>query len=136
MKFCQMLVCCMTNISNMSLTQCWILETRSRPFYDFIKMIIQQDLDIFLIIVFISFLKEHKNTKYIYKYKITQKLVKLKEEKNCEISEFLNRKQSHLQDPCNIQDGNLPDINSPRPKAIKRCCEGSGRTQISLEYDK
>ena len=30
-----------------SLTQCWRLETSSRPFYDFIKMTIYQDLPIF-----------------------------------------------------------------------------------------
>ena len=47
MKLGQILVCCMTNISNMFLAQCWRLETSSRPFYDFIKMTIQQDLAIF-----------------------------------------------------------------------------------------
>ena len=46
MKFCQILVCCMTNISNIFLPQCWRLETSSRLFYDFIKMTIQQDLAI------------------------------------------------------------------------------------------
>ena len=40
MKFGQILVCCMTNISNMFLAQCWRLETSPRPFYDFIKMTI------------------------------------------------------------------------------------------------
>ena len=44
MKFGQILVCCITNISNMFLAQCWRLKTSSRPFYDFIKMTIQQDL--------------------------------------------------------------------------------------------
>ena len=44
MKFGQILVCCMTNISAMFLAQCWRLETTSRPFYDFIKMTIQRDL--------------------------------------------------------------------------------------------
>ena len=39
MKFGQILVCCMTNISNMFLAECWRLETSSRPF--------QQDLAIF-----------------------------------------------------------------------------------------
>ena len=39
-------LCCMTNISNMFLTQCWKLETRSRTFY-FIKMAILWDLVIF-----------------------------------------------------------------------------------------
>ena len=33
--------------SNMFLTQCWGLETSSTPFYDFMKMTIQQDLVIF-----------------------------------------------------------------------------------------
>ena len=47
MKFDQILVCCMTNISNMFLAECWRLETSSRLFYDFIKMTIQQDLAIF-----------------------------------------------------------------------------------------
>ena len=47
MKFGQILVCCMTNISNMFLAECWRLETSSRLFYDFIKMAIQQDLAIF-----------------------------------------------------------------------------------------
>ena len=37
--------------------------------------------DFFLFVIFISFLWKHKNTKYIYKYKITQKLVKLNEKK-------------------------------------------------------
>ena len=37
----------MTNISNMYLTECWRLETRSRLFYDFIKVTVQQDLAIF-----------------------------------------------------------------------------------------
>ena len=47
MKFGQILVCCMTNISNMFLAECWRLETSSRLFYDFIKITIQQDLAIF-----------------------------------------------------------------------------------------
>ena len=47
MKFGQILVCCMTNISNIFLAECWRLETCCRFFYDFIKMIIQQDLAIF-----------------------------------------------------------------------------------------
>ena len=38
MKFGQVLVCCMTNISNMFLVLCQRLETSSRPFYEFIKM--------------------------------------------------------------------------------------------------
>ena len=40
MKFGQILVYCMASILNMFLAQCWRLETSSRPFYDFIKMII------------------------------------------------------------------------------------------------
>ena len=44
MKFGQILVCCMTN---MFLVYCWRLETSSRPFYDFIKLTIWQDLAIF-----------------------------------------------------------------------------------------
>ena len=47
MKFGQLLVCCMTNISDMFLAECWRLGTSSRLFYDFIKMTIQQDLAIF-----------------------------------------------------------------------------------------
>ena len=43
-KFCQIVVCCMTKISHMFLAECWRLETSSRPFYDLIKMAIQQDL--------------------------------------------------------------------------------------------
>ena len=38
MKFDQILVCYMTNISNMLLTECWRLETSLRLFYDFIKI--------------------------------------------------------------------------------------------------
>ena len=38
MKFGQVVVCCMTNISNMFLSQYWRLETSSRPCYDFIEM--------------------------------------------------------------------------------------------------
>ena len=47
MKFGQLLVCCMTNISNMFLVHCWKLETSSRPISDFIKMTIWRDLVIF-----------------------------------------------------------------------------------------
>ena len=47
MIFRQILVCCMTNISNMFLAECWRLKTSSRFFYDFIKMTIQQDVVIF-----------------------------------------------------------------------------------------
>ena len=47
MKFGQILVCCMTNISNMFLAQCWRLETSSRPFHNFIKTTIKQDPTIF-----------------------------------------------------------------------------------------
>ena len=36
MKFSQILVCCMTNISKMILAECWRLKTSSRLFYDFI----------------------------------------------------------------------------------------------------
>ena len=46
-KFGQILVCCMRNISNLFLAQCWRLETNSRLFYFFIKMAIKQDLTIF-----------------------------------------------------------------------------------------
>ena len=56
--------CCMANISNMFLTECWRLETSSRLFYDFIKKTIQQDLAIFngwhipfIIILYSSFQK-------------------------------------------------------------------------------
>ena len=46
-KFGQILVCSMTNISNMLLVECWRLETSPRLFYDFIKMAIQKDLAVF-----------------------------------------------------------------------------------------
>ena len=39
-KFGHILVCCMKNISNMFLAQCWRVEGSSRSFYDFIKMTI------------------------------------------------------------------------------------------------
>ena len=47
MKFGQILVFCITNISNMFLAECWGLQTSSRLFFDFIKVTIQQDLAIF-----------------------------------------------------------------------------------------
>ena len=47
MKSGQILVCCLANISNIYLAECWRLETSSRLFYDFIKAAIQQDLAIF-----------------------------------------------------------------------------------------
>ena len=47
MKFGQILVCCMTNISNIILAECWRLKTSSRLFHDFIKITIQQDLAVF-----------------------------------------------------------------------------------------
>ena len=46
-KFGQIVVYCMRNISNLFLAQCWRLETNSRLFYFFIKMTIKQDLTIF-----------------------------------------------------------------------------------------
>ena len=46
-KFGQILVCCMRNISNLFLAKCWKLETNSRLFYFFIKRTIKQDLTIF-----------------------------------------------------------------------------------------
>ena len=46
-KFVLMLVCCMTNISNMFLVYCWRLETSSRLFYDIIKMTIWRESVIF-----------------------------------------------------------------------------------------
>ena len=47
MKFGQILLCCMTNISNMFLVRCFRLATSSRPFYDFIKMTTERYLAIF-----------------------------------------------------------------------------------------
>ena len=47
MKFGQILVCWMTNISNMFLAECWRLGTSTKLFYDFIEMKIQQDMAIF-----------------------------------------------------------------------------------------
>ena len=38
MKFGQMLVCCMTIITNIFLAHYWRKETSFRPFYDFIEM--------------------------------------------------------------------------------------------------
>ena len=70
MKFGQISVCCMTNFSNMYLALCWRLETSFRPFYDFIKMIMYQDLAVFnswhfkfLIVLYSPFQKkmEHWN---------------------------------------------------------------------------
>ena len=46
-KFDQILMCCMRNISNLFLPQCWRLKTNFRLFYFFIKMTIKQDLTIF-----------------------------------------------------------------------------------------
>ena len=43
----QILLCCMTNISNMCLDQFWRLGTSNRLFYNFIKMTTKQDLTIF-----------------------------------------------------------------------------------------
>ena len=53
------------------------------------------------------------------KCKITQKLVKLKKNFNetTKLQNFLNQIQRRIQDPDNIQDGNLSDI-SPRLKAL------------------
>ena len=63
-KFGQILMCCMANISNMFSAQYWRLDTKSRPFYDYIKTEIQRDLVIFnwwrlpfLIVPFSSFQK-------------------------------------------------------------------------------
>ena len=44
MKFGEILVCCMANISNMFLAECWRLEASARLFYNFLDMTIQQDL--------------------------------------------------------------------------------------------
>ena len=66
MKSGQILVCCMTKISNMFFGECWRLETSSRLFYDFIKITIQQDLAILngwhvpLLIVFIDLFKKNE----------------------------------------------------------------------------
>ena len=46
-EFGQILVCCMTNISNIILAKCLVLETSSRLFYNYIKITIQQDPAIF-----------------------------------------------------------------------------------------
>ena len=45
--FGQILLCCMRTIPYMFLVQRWRLETSSRPFYDFTKITIWQDLAIF-----------------------------------------------------------------------------------------
>ena len=64
MKFGQILVCWMRNISNMFSTQCWRLKTSSRPFYDFIEITILRNVAIsnswylpFLIAPYLSFQK-------------------------------------------------------------------------------
>ena len=65
MKFGQPLMCCMANISNMILAQCWRLEISPGPFYDFIKMTIQQDLTVFdswrLLFLIVPYLPFQKN---------------------------------------------------------------------------
>ena len=68
MKYGEILVCCMANISNMFLVECWRLETSSRFFYDFIQMTTQQDLAIFngrhkpfLIVLLFTFSKKIKH---------------------------------------------------------------------------
>ena len=75
MKFGQILLCCMTNISNMFLAACWRLETSSRFFYDFIKTTIQQDLAIFnswyipfLIVLYLPFQKMNHCNPGIFGY--------------------------------------------------------------------
>ena len=67
MKFCQILVCCMTNNSNMFLAECWRLKASSRLFYGFNKMTIQQDPAIFtgwhitfLIVLYSPFQKKNE----------------------------------------------------------------------------
>ena len=40
-KLGQILVCCMTDISNIVFAECWRMETSSGLFYDFIKITIQ-----------------------------------------------------------------------------------------------
>ena len=47
MKFGEILMCYMTNISNIFLVPCRRLDTSARPFYDFIKILKQRDLAIF-----------------------------------------------------------------------------------------
>ena len=47
MKFGQILMHLITNISNMFLAQCWRLETSSTPSYDLNEMEIYRDLLIF-----------------------------------------------------------------------------------------
>ena len=47
MKLGEILVCYLTNISNMFLAQPWRLETSSKPLYGFIKTTIGRDLAIF-----------------------------------------------------------------------------------------
>ena len=47
MKLGQIIGSCMTNISNIFLAQWWRPETSSWPFYDFIKLTIYWNLDIF-----------------------------------------------------------------------------------------
>ena len=47
MKFSQILVCCLRNISAMFLAEYQGLKTSSRPFYDFIKMRIWRAVAVF-----------------------------------------------------------------------------------------
>ena len=65
-KLGQILVYCMENISNIFWTQFWALETSCRPFYNFSKMTIEEDLAIlnnwhlpFLIVPY-SFFKKNE----------------------------------------------------------------------------
>ena len=52
MKFGQILVQCLTNISNMFLIQSWRLEVSSRPFQDLIKMTMSQDIAILIVDIY------------------------------------------------------------------------------------
>ena len=75
MKFGQMLLCCMINISKMFLAECWDWELV--PGYDFIKMAIQQDLPffngwhvLFLIVLYSSFQKMKHWNLDIFGYRV------------------------------------------------------------------
>ena len=77
MKFCQILVCCMTNISNVLLAQCWRLGSTS--FYDFIKEIIFNSWHLPFYMSLIHFFKKMKHWNlHIINYWVLEQVVKLK----------------------------------------------------------
>ena len=95
MKLDQILVCCLTNISNMFLAQCWRPETSSRSSYDFIKMTIGRDLTIFnnwhlpFLIVLSSIFQKNETLKSWHNWLLSkfEQVAKLK--RNCNLAPAL-----------------------------------------------